>query len=142
MSQFGNEIKQWLETNDMPSQEQFAIWVDRTRLKDEVIEFTDMSQTFIELINGLGSPIQNFDAEGYWEYIIPAGYLVEWFIIKPSSYANISYGIDGNQIAADVEADETGISIEGLRIAFNDRVFYIDNLPIKTTVWVKRYKLP
>jgi hypothetical protein len=142
MSAFGDQIKQWLQVNDMPTEEQFASWVDKTRLKDEPILFTDMGQSFIELINNLGQPIQKIEATGLFSYPIPAGFIVEWILVKPTQDCTVTID-DGNGNASDV--DVIAIHGEPITCMYNagiDRDISIDGLPPKTLVYVKRYKLP
>jgi hypothetical protein len=146
MSPFGNEIKQWLQTNDMPTQEQFATWVDRTRLKDEPIEFNDMEASFIELVNSFGTPILKFaDPSNYptvFNHTINAGFFVEWIQIVPLADCVVTLN-DGYGNLTDI--DVSALNGETIIVNYNalaDRNISIEPIPVGTIIRVKKYNLP
>lgn len=139
---FIDQVKQWFRTNLKPTEGQFWSWLNWVRWKDEAIGISEVTDLQNQL-NALGQPIQKFEATGYWEYIIPLEYIVEWLLIKPSTDCIIAYGIDGDEIDNDVAIESyKGGALEGLKPAFFDRTLYVDGLPPKTIIYIKRYKLP
>lgn len=137
---FKNTVKQWFQTTFKPKQAQFWEWMDNIRWADEPIAIADVTD-LENLLNTLGQPIQKFVVSGAFNYTIPAGYLVEWVLIKPTTNAtvNIVSGNDSNNV--DVLAD-FGEPIACNYYAVANRVIDISGLPINTIIYVKRYKLP
>ncbi len=139
---FITDVAQWFETNDMPTAAQFVSMFNKLRWKDERIRLDEMEQSFINAFNALGQPIQKFSETGTFIYTIPAGYIVEWLLIKPSIDCTVTLN-DGNGNVNDVNV----IALHGEPIicmynAGIDRLIEVSGLPPKTLVYVKRYALP
>jgi hypothetical protein len=142
MSAFANAVKQWFQTGDKPEQGQLYNWMDNSRWKDEPIALTDMEQSFIDLINALGQPILRFEVTGTFEHTIPAGYIVEWVHVAPVNDCTITLD-DGNGNTNDIDVVALhGEPITCMYAAGIDRTISITGLPLKTIIYVKRYRFP
>lgn len=99
-----NQIKQWFETGDYPSQEQFWAWIDECLFSGEVA-VADVAG-LIELLQGKLDANQ-FDpfyrgdlvnANENYVYAQPANSIIEYIIIIPGADAAIRIGTtDGDE---------------------------------------------
>jgi hypothetical protein len=138
---FIDQVKQWFRKNLKPSEGQFWSWLNWVRWKDEAIGISEVTDLQNQL-NALGQPIQKFAQTGTFIYEIPAGYIVEWLLIKPSTDCTVTLD-DGNGNVNDIDVQELhGEPIICMYNAGVDRDIEITGLPPKTLVYVKRYKLP
>ena len=138
---FIEEVSQWFETGDFPTAAQFVSKFNKQRWKDELIQISEVEELQNQL-NALGQPIQKFDVDGLFSYTIPANYIVEWILIKPSTDFTAILD-DGNGNVVDV--DVTALHGEPIVCMYNagvNRYITIDSLPQKTIIYVKRYALP
>lgn len=143
---FIEEVSQWFETGDFPTAQQFISKFNKQRWKDEKIAFTDMEQSFIDLINTLGQPILKFADEALYptvfNHTINAGYFVEWIMIVPLEDCVVTLN-DGYGNLTDI--DVTALNGETIALNYNaltDRNISIEPVPVGTIILVKKYKLP
>lgn len=143
---FITDVAQWFEYLDRPSAQQFLSMFNKQRWKDECIAFSDMEQSFIDLINVLGQPVLKFTDDAIYpvvfNHIINAGYFVEWIMIVPLADCVVTLN-DGYGNLTDI--DVTALNGEFISVNYNavqDRKISIEPIPVGTIIYVKKYKLP
>lgn len=139
---FQDQVKAWFVTGAFPTQAQFWQKFAWLRWKDEPLPITDVDGLQDQL-NALGQPIQRFVATGQFDYVIPAGYVVEWFAIKPLIDCLITLSDDAGVVMEDVGVLAlNGEPLTVMMMALGDRNISITGLPERTEIFVKRYLLP
>lgn len=124
---FKDDAKQWLETDDIPTESEFSQICDKQRWKDELIVLDDLAQEILDILNGphiAGRPERRIVTG---DTIIPM--LAEWDLVKvaiknPSPYDlvfHLNYPVLG----------PPGDPWREIEVAANSHVDY----PISKTFW-------
>lgn len=136
-------VKPWFVTEAEPTQQQFWTLFDYLRFKDEALSIDDIatlstllmekaSQTSVDIF--IGGELVVYNADG--TYNVPAGYLLEKFIIIPSVDMNISVGKTNG--GGEIQPVQTLAGNEGEPIEVNvfayltDKVIYLNGITANT----------
>lgn len=144
---FIDTVKPWFQTFKFPTQAQFYYWMERIRWIDQPIAINEITN-LESVINNLAQPLEVFTTgAGAFTYTIPADFLLEKIVIKPSSdtnaFCSTEGGTDGDIVAVDVdnvitEARGAVWSVDQQAISVS-RNIVISGLPSGSTlVFIKR----
>jgi hypothetical protein len=132
-----DQVKQWFETNDYPTQEQFWAWLDSILFSGEVavadiaglIELLQEKVDLIQFNSFYKGELIN--ANGNATYQQPANTLIEKVIIIPEALANVQIGttdggteITGEEMIAILPDDPTTQVLVINALALADRTIY------------------
>lgn len=141
-----DQLKQWFETGDKPTQQQFWDWLDSYFHKTDGIAMADITGLVAALL--LKADKSDFEGQliamdGPYIFTIPAGYLLEKIIpfYGDPGAMQISEGIMGDTDIADIPELAAGWNRPIVLDVFAeaDKDIYIDGIPAGSKiVFIKR----
>ncbi|MFC4262485.1 hypothetical protein ACFOWM_06335 [Ferruginibacter yonginensis] len=143
MSALRNQAKQWFQTNDKPTEEQFAAFLNSIRFNDEPIALSEVTQ-LIPVLNGLANPVENYlknTSDGAdFLYTLPQSFLLESMVISVPSDTQITVTKNGEELFTDEDVTIDGNAFALLIPAINADVnIVISGLPVNTQLtFIKR----
>ena len=143
-AQSRNILKQYFETGDFPTQQQFYDLIDSMLLAGEV-----SMGDIVDLVATLQGKAEKsaFDAHvqgirvvfaGNGNYVIPAGYILYMMIVEPSADANISIGnaagLDDISPALPMSAANGEVISQMFYAKGGNRTIYFNGVPAGTAI--------
>lgn len=138
--------KQWFETGDLPTQEQFYWVFERLRWTDQPIPINNVTG-LLQILNQLATPVEVFTTSGNLVYTLPAGFILEKIIVVPVSDCDVTVENNGTLDPGDIVKEvpvsaSTGSVLAVDLLAVNaSREINISGQPNGSTVTIIKRKI-